>query len=75
MTDEGCRKLSFRWGVFFYILAILNEIVWRSVSTDQWVAFKVFGTLPLTMLFAASQVPLLMRHELKTPEDEINPPT
>jgi intracellular septation protein len=63
LTDEGWRKLTFRWGLFFLFLALLNEIVWRNVSTDFWVAFKVFGTMPLTLLFVAFQVPLLMRHE------------
>jgi|SRR4051812_18103783 intracellular septation protein len=65
LTDEGWRKLTFRWGLFFLFLAVLNEIVWRNVSTDNWVSFKVFGTMPLTFLFAAAQVPLLMRHEAK----------
>jgi intracellular septation protein len=62
LTDEGWRKLTVRWGLFFVALAILNEIVWRSVSTDTWVAFKTFGILPLTILFALAQTPLLMRH-------------
>ena len=65
LTDEGWRKLTLRWGIFFLALAVLNEIVWRNFSTDFWVSFKVFGTMPLTFLFAASQVPLLMRYEAK----------
>jgi intracellular septation protein len=65
LTDEGWRKLTLRWGLFFFALAILNEIVWRNFSTDFWVSFKVFGTMPLTFLFAASQVPLLLRYEVK----------
>jgi intracellular septation protein len=69
LTDEGWRKLTFRWGVFFLFLAVLNEIVWRNFSTDVWVAFKVFGTMPLTLLFVASQVPLLMRHEAAKPAE------
>jgi len=64
LTDEGWRKLTLRWALFFFALAILNEILWRSVSTDTWVAFKVFGFLPLTFLFALSQVPLINRHAL-----------
>jgi intracellular septation protein len=63
LTDEGWRKLTFRWGVFFFVLAALNEVVWRNFSTEVWISFKVFGTMPLTFLFAASQVPLLMRYE------------
>ena len=64
LSDEGWRKLTFRWGVFFLALAVLNEIVWRSVSTDTWVAFKVFGFLPLTFVFALAQMPLINRHTL-----------
>jgi intracellular septation protein len=62
MDDEGWRKLTLRWGVFFFALAGLNEMVWRTVSTDTWVTFKVFGILPLTLLFALSQVPLMQKH-------------
>ena len=63
LTEEGWRKLTVRWSVFFLVLAVLNEIVWRTQSTDTWVAFKVFGVLPLTFIFAALQYPLLMRHD------------
>src|SRR5262249_14045653 len=63
LTAEGWRKLTLRWCVFFFALAVLNEIVWRSVSTDAWVSFKLFGAVPLTSLFAALQYPLLMKHE------------
>ncbi|MEZ5922995.1 MAG: septation protein A [Hyphomicrobiaceae bacterium] len=62
LTDLGWRKMQFRWGCFFLALAILNEIVWRSLSTDAWVTFKVFGVLPLTFIFALAQVPLIQRH-------------
>ncbi len=65
LTDEGWRKLSIRWALFFFVLAILNEIVWRNVSTDMWVNFKVFGIMPLTILFSFSQVPLLTRYRLQ----------
>lgn len=63
LTDEGWRKLTVRWAFFFLALAVLNEIVWRNFSTDTWVAFKVFGIMPLTMAFALAQVGLLARHE------------
>ncbi|WP_428032939.1 septation protein A [Ancylobacter sp.] len=62
LTDEGWRVLTIRWGVFFLVMAVLNEIVWRSVSTDTWVAFKTFGYLPLTLVFAMAQMPLMTRH-------------
>jgi intracellular septation protein len=63
LTDEGWRKLTIRWALFFLALAILNEIVWRTQSTDTWVTFKVFGVVPLTFIFAALQYPLLMKHD------------
>ena len=65
LTDEGWRKLTLRWALFFFVLAALNEIVWRTQSTDFWVSFKVFGIMPLTIAFALAQTPLLMRHEAK----------
>ncbi len=62
LTDEGWRKLTVRWGLFFFALAIVNEIVWRYFATDVWVAFKAFGFLPITFLFALSQVPLINKY-------------
>jgi intracellular septation protein len=62
LDAEGWRKLTLRWGLFFVVMAVVNELVWRSVSTDAWVAFKTFGFLPLTVLFALAQTPLMMRH-------------
>ena len=62
LTEEGWRKLTLRWTLFFVAMAIVNEIVWRNFSTDAWVSFKAFGFLPLTFLFALAQVPLLQRH-------------
>jgi intracellular septation protein len=63
LTDAGWRLLTWRWAVFFLALAVLNEIVWRNVPTDTWVTFKVFGFLPLTLIFALAQIPLIRRHE------------
>ena len=65
LSDEGWRKLTFRWGLFFLALAALNEIVWRTQTEDFWVNFKVFGIMPLTIAFALAQTPLLLRHEKK----------
>jgi intracellular septation protein len=62
LTDEGWRKLTLRWGVFFLALAVLNEIVWRTQSTDFWVSFKVFGVAPLTFVFAGLQYWLLQKY-------------
>lgn len=64
LTDEGWRKLTLRWGLFFVVLAVLNEAVWRTQTTDFWVGFKVWGILPLTLVFSAAQLPLLNRHAL-----------
>ena len=63
LTDEGWRKITLRWATFFLGLAVLNEIVWRTQSTDTWVAFKVFGVLPLTLIFAVLQYPLLVKYD------------
>jgi len=62
LTDEGWRKLTFRWALFFVALAILNEIVWRSLSTDAWVNFKVFAIMPLTIVFSLAQLPLINKY-------------
>ena len=62
LTAEGWRKLTLRWALFFVAMAVLNEIVWRTQGTDFWVAFKLFGFVPLTMIFAMAQMPLISRH-------------
>jgi intracellular septation protein len=68
LSEEGWRKLTLRWGLFFLALAVLNEIVWRNTSTNVWVDFKVFGFLPLTFLFGALQYPLLKKHAVEPAE-------
>ncbi len=71
LDAEGWRKLTLRWGLFFIVLAVLNEVVWRMFSTDAWVNFKVFGVMPLTLAFAFAQIPLMQRHALpEPPKDE-----
>src|ERR1041385_3565233 len=62
LNDEGWRKLTLRWAIFFLALAVLNEIIWRTQTTDFWVSFKVFGVVPLTFVFAALQYPLLQKY-------------
>ena len=62
LSEEGWRKLTWRWALFFFALAILNEFVWRTQTTDFWVSFKLFGVVPLTFVFAALQVPLLNKY-------------
>lgn len=68
LTNEGWRALTLRWGVFFYVLAVINEVVWRNFTDDQWVNFKVFGIMPLTLVFSVTQLPLLKRHSLEEAE-------
>ena len=70
MDEEGWRKLTLRYGVFFLVMAGLNEVVWRTQSTDFWVNFKVFGIMGLTIAFALSQVPTMTRHGLSKPGEE-----
>jgi intracellular septation protein len=62
LTGEGWRKLTLRWALFFLAMAVLNEAVWRTQTTDFWVNFRLFGFVPLTFLFAALQFPLLTRY-------------
>ncbi len=64
MDDVGWRRLTFRFGCFFAVMAVVNEIVWRTQSTDTWVTFKVFGLMGLTFVFGMFQMPLLNRHRI-----------
>jgi len=70
LNDDGWRTLTLRWGLFFIFLAIVNEIVWRNFSTDFWIAFKLFGVLPITVVFAGSQTPLILRHQTEATADQ-----
>lgn len=65
LTDEGWRKLTWRWVLFFFALAVLNEIVWRTQTTDFWVSFKLFGVVPLTFVFGALQMPLINKYSVE----------
>ncbi len=65
LDEEGWRILTLRWGLMFLALAVANEIVWRRFSEHTWVLFKFPGTMVLIFLFTFTQVPLIMRHELK----------
>jgi intracellular septation protein len=65
LTPKGWRILTMRWALFFLAMAVLNEIVWRTQSTDFWVSFKLFGAVPLTMIFAMTQMPLMKRYHLE----------
>jgi intracellular septation protein len=65
LTPQGWRLLTMRWALFFAAMAVLNEVIWRTQSTDFWVNFKVFGVTPLTMVFAIAQMPLTRRYHLE----------
>jgi intracellular septation protein len=64
LDDAGWRKLTRNWALFFAFMAALNEMVWRNSTTDFWIGFKLWGALPLTFLFAAANIPMLMKHGL-----------
>lgn len=70
LDEEGWRKLTFRWGLFFFVLAGLNEFVRLTQSWDFWAGFKSFGIMPLTIIFALAQTPLIMKHEIKPEAEE-----
>ena len=71
LTDEGWRKLTVRWAFFFVFLACLNEVVWRNFSTDFWVGFKIWGVFPITVIFAAAQMPLMQAHQVPEASDKV----
>lgn len=68
LDEPGWRALTVRFGLYFVFLAGVNEVVWRNFSEDRWTDFKVFGILPLTLLFTALQTPLIQRHALAEAE-------
>jgi intracellular septation protein len=65
MDDPGWRKLTRNFGLFFLVMAVANEIVWRTQTTDFWVTFKVFGIMGLTFAFSMTQIPILNRHSIE----------
>jgi intracellular septation protein len=76
LDDDGWKKLTRNWAIFFVVMAAINEGVWRNSSTDFWVGFKLWGAIPLTFLFAVANVPMLMKHGLTREEaapEEVGP--
>jgi intracellular septation protein len=71
LPNAAWRVLTLRWGTFFLVVAALNELIWRNVSTDTWVNFKVFGLLGLTLVFALANAPFMAKHMI---EDEASKP-
>ena len=74
LSETGWRKLTINWTIFFVFMAVLNETVWRNSTTDFWVAFKLWGAIPLTLIFAVANVPMLMKHGLNTGQEPPVPP-
>ncbi|WP_038594200.1 septation protein A [Neorhizobium galegae] len=71
LDEAGWKKLTLRWGIFFLFLAVINEVVWRNFSDVVWVNFKVWGTMPITIIFTIAQMPLIMRHTIQEPAPEV----
>ncbi|KQM98391.1 septation protein A [Sphingomonas sp. Leaf25] len=74
LSATGWRKLTVNWAGFFAFMAVLNEVVWRHSSWDFWVGFKLWGAVPLTLLFAGANIPMLLRHGLQLEKDAPLPP-
>lgn len=70
LREEGWRILTLRWGLFFILMAVVNEIVWRNFDTDFWVSFKVWGNMPITLIFSMAQLPILTKYALGAGESE-----
>ena len=73
LSDLGWRKLTVNWAIFFLVMALVNEAVWRTSTTNFWIGFKLWGALPATFLFAALNIPMMMRHGLTTEPDLAEP--
>jgi intracellular septation protein len=73
LTDAGWLILTRAWIVFFVFLAMVNEIVWRNFATDTWVSFKVFGIMPLTLIFSFALIPIIMKHQINPPSEDAPP--
>ena len=72
LTAKGWRLLTINWTVFFVAMAVLNEVVWRTQSWDFWVGFKLWGVVPLTLIFAMGNIPMLLRHGLTTDREIVD---
>ncbi|MDJ0278825.1 septation protein A [Sphingomonas sp. 2R-10] len=74
LSATGWRKLTVNWAIFFAFMAVLNEVVWRHSTWDFWVGFKLWGAVPLTLIFAAANIPMLLRNGLQMEKDAPLPP-
>jgi intracellular septation protein len=74
LSERGWQLLTRNWAVFFIVMALLNEAVWRTTSTEFWIGFKLWGFLPATFIFALANVPMLMRHGMQLEKAKEEPP-
>jgi intracellular septation protein len=74
LSERGWQLLTRNWAVFFLVMAVVNELVWRNTSTSFWVGFKLWGFLPATFLFAIANVPMLMKHGMQLEKGKEEPP-
>ena len=74
LTQRGWTLLTRNWAIFFVVLGIANELVWRNSSTSFWIGYKLWGSLPATLLFALANVPMLMKHGLNAETAKADPP-
>lgn len=72
LSERGWRLLTINWTIFFVAMALLNELVWRTQSWDFWVGFKLWGVVPLTLIFALGNIPMLLRHGLNTDREIVD---
>lgn len=74
LSERGWQLLTRNWAIFFAVMAVLNELVWRTTTTSFWIGFKLWGFLPATFLFALANVPMLMRHGMELDRPAAEPP-
>ncbi|MEA1013354.1 septation protein A [Sphingosinicella sp. LY1275] len=74
LSERGWQLLTRNWAVFFIVMALVNEAVWRTTSTEFWIGFKLWGFLPATFIFALANVPMLMRHGMQLEKAKEEPP-
>lgn len=69
LPEHAWKTLTYRWIAFFVFLAILNEVIWRNFSTDFWVGFKLWGVVPISMIYGLAQMPFILKHQIKEPDE------
>lgn len=74
LSERGWTLLSRNWAIFFLVLAASNELVWRTMSTEFWLGYKLWGALPATILFALANLPMLNRHGLNLDKTDVDMP-